>query len=177
MAYLMLKEIPRYECLLEAATAFPDLDPSAVEAFLHLLRAGDEAFRFANSWIERNGLSAGRFMILMQLLDKSTNQPVDRTPKELAEQCGIRPATVTGLIDTLSRSGLVTVAPSVEDRRRKVVRLTGKARGLLDRVLPTHFRRLAELMSPLSENDRKSLVRILNKMMRNTDALSDNPAA
>jgi len=36
MAHLMLKELPRYECLLEAAENFPELDPSAIEAVLHL---------------------------------------------------------------------------------------------------------------------------------------------
>ena len=36
MPYLLLKDLPRYECLLEAAKEFPDLDPSAAEAFLHL---------------------------------------------------------------------------------------------------------------------------------------------
>ena len=45
MPLLLLKDLPRYECLLEAAREFPALDPSATEAFLHLLRCGDEAFR------------------------------------------------------------------------------------------------------------------------------------
>ena len=40
MPLLLLKDLPRYECLLESAKDFPDLDPSAAEAYLHLLRAG-----------------------------------------------------------------------------------------------------------------------------------------
>ena len=42
MPLLMLKDLPRYDCLLEAARSFPDLDPSACEAFLNLLRAGSK---------------------------------------------------------------------------------------------------------------------------------------
>ena len=44
---LLLKDLPRYECLLDSAKEFPDLDPSAAEAYLHLLRAGDDAFGVA----------------------------------------------------------------------------------------------------------------------------------
>ena len=33
MPLLLLKDLPRYECLLEAAKEFPALDPSAVEAY------------------------------------------------------------------------------------------------------------------------------------------------
>ena len=42
MPLLMLKDLPRYECILEASQQFPDLDPTACEAYLHLLRAGDD---------------------------------------------------------------------------------------------------------------------------------------
>ena len=34
---LLLKEVPQYECLLERAKRYPELDPSAMEAFLHLV--------------------------------------------------------------------------------------------------------------------------------------------
>ena len=63
MPLLMLKDLPRYECLLEASREFPDLDPSATEVFLHLLRAGDEAFRVVESHLaqhDRVVLAAGR---------------------------------------------------------------------------------------------------------------------
>ena len=67
MRLLMLKDLPRYECLLEAAGEFPDLDPSATEAFLHLLRTGDEAFRVVESHLAGHNVSQGRFSVLMSL--------------------------------------------------------------------------------------------------------------
>ena len=39
---LLLKEVPQYECLLERSKRYPELDPSAMEAFLHLLRTSTE---------------------------------------------------------------------------------------------------------------------------------------
>jgi len=67
MPLLMLKDLPRYECLLEAAREFPDLDPSATEVFLNLLRTGDEAFRVIDEHLSQHDLSQGRFGVLMAL--------------------------------------------------------------------------------------------------------------
>jgi hypothetical protein len=65
MPMLLLRDLPRYECLLEGARRFPELDPSACEVYLHLLRAGDEAFRSCGEPLEAHGISAGRFTVLM----------------------------------------------------------------------------------------------------------------
>ena len=99
MPLLMLKDLPRYECLLGAAKTFPDLDPSACEVFLHLLRAGDEAFALAEKNFHAHGISQGRFGVLMLLFNsgKRSADPVGgecfppgpRTPAELAEAAGI----------------------------------------------------------------------------------------
>jgi len=85
-----LKDLPRYDCLLEAAREFPDLDPSATEVFLHLLRAGDEAFRVVESHLAQHEISQGRFGVLMALwgncqrADCENEKPL--TPAELAER-------------------------------------------------------------------------------------------
>jgi hypothetical protein len=55
MPLLLLKDIPQYECLLEASLEVPELDPSATEVFLNLLRAGDEAFRLVDFHLGDHG--------------------------------------------------------------------------------------------------------------------------
>src|SRR5919112_6657199 len=102
MPLLMLKDLPRYECLLEASREFPDLDPSATEVFLHLLRAGDEAFRVVESHLAQHEISQGRFGVLMALWGNCQRSGRDvLTPAELAERTGVTRATITGLVDTL----------------------------------------------------------------------------
>src|ERR1700689_1180790 len=149
MPYLLIKNLPRYECLLEAAKRFPDLDPSACEAFLHLLRAGDEVFHECEAYLAKHNLSQGRFTVLMQLLDKMENRPISRTPAELADLAGVTRATMTGLIDTLERDGLVRREPDPDDRRMMSVQLTALGEAALRKVLPKHFRLMATLMAPL----------------------------
>ena len=163
---LMLKNLPRYECLIEASKEFPDLDPSACEAFLHLLHAGDECFHAIELNLGRHNISQGRFGVLMCLMSQCRFDGADAalSPAELADRAGVTRATMTGLVDTLERDGLVTRAPDQEDRRMMVVSLTAKGRQLLHEILPEHFQRMAILMHTLSEPERKTLVRLLHKI-------------
>lgn len=164
MPLLLLKELPRYECLLEAAKEFPDLDPSACEAFLNILRAGDTAFQMGESYFASHNITPGRFAVLMLLLQKSKACPQTGTPAELAEMSGVTRATMTGLIDTLERDGLVRREPDPTDRRMMAVDLTTKGVALMHEILPGHFKRIAEAMAPLNEAERKTLVRLLAKI-------------
>lgn len=171
MPLLMLKDLPRYECLLEASQKFPDLDPSACEAFLHLLRAGDEAFRVSDEHLARHQISHGRFTVLLLLLDKAQNCAVAHTPAELAEMAGVTRATMTGLIDTLERDGLVTRKPDPIDRRMMSVALTLHGQSRLEAILPGHFQRMTALMRTLDEAERKTLVRLLTKILEQASEL------
>jgi len=185
MPHLLLKDLPRYECLLEAAREFPELDPSAAEAFLHLLRTGDEAFGVTEQNLSSHGISQGRFSVLMLLWRGSQNSGTGtagqlagpRTPAELAEAAGVTRATMTGLVDTLERDGLVKREPDPNDRRMMSVILTNKGEKFLHKLLPGHFKAIAQLMGPLSETERKTLVRLLGKVQQQAAAIRSASSA
>jgi DNA-binding MarR family transcriptional regulator len=180
MPLLMLKDLPRYECLLEASREFPDLDPSATEVFLHLLRAGDEAFRIVESHLAQHEISQGRFGVLMALwgnCQRNDGREVPLTPAELAERTGVTRATITGLVDTLERAGLVTRTPHPDDRRMMSVGLTKRGQKALEEILPQHFRRMAWLMGLLSESERKVFVGLLNKVLERAAEQPADPSA
>lgn len=183
MPHLLLKDLPRYECLLEAAKEFPDLDPSAAEAFLHLLHTSDEVFAISDRSLAGHNISHGRFGVLM-LLWRSV-QPKGamligaepciagpRTPAELADAAGVTRATMTGLIDTLERDGYVKREPDPVDRRQMSVLLTARGEKFLLEFLPGHFKAIAGIMGTLTEAERKTLVRLLIKVQQQAAALS-----
>lgn len=177
MPHLLIKDLPRYECLIEAAKRFPELDPSACEVFLHLLRTGDEAFLSIEQNLTDHNISHGRFGVLM-LLAKGCPAEVDEsaaigmTPAELADNARVTRATMTGLIDTLERDGFVRRAADTHDRRMMRICLTPKARNFLRQILPDHFRRMASVMSGLTESERKTLVKLLNKIYDRASSLN-----
>ncbi|HET7537739.1 MAG TPA: MarR family transcriptional regulator, partial [Candidatus Didemnitutus sp.] len=157
------------------------------EAYLHLLRAGDEAFNVAEKNLVSHNISHGRFGVMM-LLWKATNprgaKLLDaddcingpRTPAELADAAGVTRATMTGLIDTLERDGFVKREPDPVDRRMMSVRLTAKAEKFLQDFLPGHFKVTSSLMATLTESERKALVRLLTKIQQQAAALSSPDA-
>lgn len=166
MTRILLKELPRYECLAEAAQQFPDLDPTTCEAFLHLIRAGDDLWRSMGSHFTEHGITQGRFMIMMLLLDKKHGGcPRPRTPAELADFAQVSRATITGLLDTLERDGFVRREPDANDRRMVTVHLTKRGEDFMHELLPRHFRLISALMAGLNPSECKTLVRLLAKVI------------
>ena len=178
MPLLLLKDLPHHDCLMEAAREFPDLDPSATEAFLHLLHASDESFRVVEAHLAEHELSQGRFGVLMALWGNCQREgrAAPLSPAELAARTGVTRATMTGLVDMLTRDGLVKREPAPDDRRMLCVRLTPRAEKLLRDLLPRHFKLMAALMSSLTELERTTLVRLLGKITTTARSMSSASA-
>ena len=163
MPLLMLRDVPRYECLLKAAERYPTLNPTASEAFLHLLRTGDAVFAAEGRFLAQHHIAQGRFTVLM-LLNRGSGHP--STPAELADEAGVTRATMTGLLDTLERDGIVSRESDSEDRRTVLVRLTDTGRSLLERMLPDYFESVTRIMKPLNASQRKQLVGLLQQIQQ-----------
>ena len=174
MPLLMLKDVPRYECLLAAAEKYPSLDPDAGEAFLHLLRTGDAVFAAESDFLGQHGISQGRFTVLM-LLNRCLQEP--STPAELADAAGVTRATMTGLVDTLERDGWVPREDDPADRRTVRVRMTAEGRAFLDGILPDYFRCVSEIMLPLSTDERRQFVALLQKVQNGLASKTAEPVA
>lgn len=170
MPLLLLKDLPRYECLLEAATQFPDLDPTAVEAYLHLLRTSDSVSLVSDKVFADQSLSRGRFSVLMILSQCAEMDTDPKSPTEIADAIGVTRATMTGLIDTLERDGLVERTPDAADRRMMKLKLTPAGLALLRNFLPGYFRCISSLLRPLDHDERKTLVALLGKITQSAES-------
>ncbi|MHA3774273.1 MarR family winged helix-turn-helix transcriptional regulator [Verrucomicrobiota bacterium sgz303538] len=157
----MLKDLPRYECLLEAAEKYPSLDPSACEAFFHLLRTGDDVFSTEGRFLAQHHISQGRFTVLMLLHHCAAEKS---TPAELADEAGVTRATMTGLIDTLEKDGLVVRGADPSDRRTVRIQITPAGEALLAGILPDYFRCVSAMVKFLNASERKQLVGLLQKI-------------
>lgn len=170
---MLLRELPKYECLLECAKRYPDLDPTSCESLLTLLYVSTDISEAFERFLSSRTISRSRFTVLM-LLNRHPDQPAN--PADLAERAGVARATMTGLIDGLERDQLVLREPDPIDRRMMVVRLTDKGRSLLDSMLPDYFRRVSALMSHLSAEQRKSLVSLLGLIQLGIPGIHESQA-
>jgi len=165
-----LRDIPKYECLRALAAEIPEVDPSSVEACLVMMKVAREVMTGFENHLARHGLSDGRFTVMMILMRQPDHC---LSPSELADRAGVTRATMTGLLDGLEREGLVIREPHPSDRRTLVARLTSKGLEILKGMLPDHFRRVAALMAGLSEDERKTLVRLMIAIQQSLPAVTE----
>jgi DNA-binding MarR family transcriptional regulator len=163
MPFLMLKDLPRYECLLKAAGRFPTLNPAAFDAFLNLLRTGDDVSAAEHRFLAGHHISPGRFTVLT-LLHRSFKQSC--TPAELAGESNVTRATMTGLIDTLERDGLVSRSADPDDRRTLHIVLTSRGQKFIEKLLPEYFRCVSAITEQLDASEQRELVLLLQKIQR-----------
>ncbi|MFD2766927.1 MarR family winged helix-turn-helix transcriptional regulator [Micromonospora eburnea] len=72
---------------------------------------------------EHHGLTSAGMRVLFILAGTG-----ESTHREVAERCFVRPATLTGIVDTLERDGFVERRRDVNDRRSVQLTLTDKGR-------------------------------------------------
>ena len=171
---LLPKEVPKFECLLERSKTYPDLDPSAMEAFMHFLTTSTAIFEDLNAMHSEHNISEGRFGVMV-LLNREPGKPAN--PAELADRAQVTRATMTGLIDTLERDGFVKREHAPDDRRMMLVQLTEQGRQFLESILPVYFRRVNTLMSELTMHERKTLVGLMGKIRQSLHDLGRQPPA
>jgi DNA-binding MarR family transcriptional regulator len=88
--------------------------------------------------------------------------------KELAASNGCTPPTMTGIVDTLEKKGLVTRQPNPADRRSLLVTLTEKGRAL-EGSTPNLERIYASCCVGLSAEEFRQLGSLLEKLHQSLD--------
>jgi DNA-binding MarR family transcriptional regulator len=83
------------------------------------------------------------------------------SPTAIAERLIVTNASVTSLLDTLERRGLVERRPDPGDRRRLLVVITPEGTALVDRFLPEVVALQTAALAGLSESQRAQLLELL----------------
>jgi MarR family transcriptional regulator, negative regulator of the multidrug operon emrRAB len=157
----LLKGLPRYEVFREGLSSCLEIDPSACYTFLRLLHFGDELLSREEEFLAPWGTSPGRFHLLMVLMHCPEGAS---NPAALAEWKGVSRATITGLLDGLEKDGLIQRQADPSDRRIIRVNLTDAGRAFLEKITPTYAQWLTDIVGPLSEEERRHLVTLLEKV-------------
>ncbi|XLS29025.1 MarR family winged helix-turn-helix transcriptional regulator [Flavobacteriaceae bacterium M23B6Z8] len=77
-------------------------------------------------------------------------------------------ASITRMIELLVKEGFLIREENKEDRRRKDLKITAKGRETLDRAMPVIIKNREVAQNNISEEERKTLFQILNKIIVNT---------
>jgi MarR family 2-MHQ and catechol resistance regulon transcriptional repressor len=135
-------------------------DPLAHRALDSLLRAEASVRRRLSADLEREGLSASGFSVLV-VLTTAGGQLELRT---LRRRLQTSKANATEVVTTLEQRGMVVRSRLAHDRRAAAVAMTPLGQELVDRLFPEHTRRVQRAFAVLDEAEKRSLAEICRKL-------------
>jgi DNA-binding MarR family transcriptional regulator len=146
----------------------PDLDPGPLGVVGRLLLVAQLSEARLREGLAGFDLQPSWFDILAPL--RRAGPPFELTPGQLMDATMLSSGGMTKRIDRLVDAGLVRRRPDPDDRRGTRVRLTARGKALIDRAIATHIVNEKRLLSLLSAADRRSLDRILRRLVAGLDA-------
>ncbi|MDR2155692.1 MAG: MarR family transcriptional regulator [Burkholderiaceae bacterium] len=148
----------------------PTQDHQSLRLWLRLLVCHNLAEFYLRSRLRRQfRTTLARFDLMAQL---------DRHPQglkmgELSKLLMVTGGNVTGLVDGLTREGLITRRDDPSDRRAYFVRLTRKGQTLFDEVAGMHEQWVISLFSGLNKTQQKQLSDLLGKFREHLNKLCE----
>jgi len=145
------------------------LDFASMQAIANIYRAASAVRRRAEREVLADAqLSWGGFTILWVLWVWG-----DMETGRLADECDLSKGTLTGMLTTLERQGLVERERIEADRRRMLVSLTDTGRTTIA-ALFTRFNAFeAEMSSHMTDRQKRQLASLLRVVIANANATAD----
>ena len=135
-------------------------DPLAHRALQALLRAEASVRRTLAQELERAGVSAAGFSVLVVLTTAGGSLEL----RTLRRRLGWSKANATEVTATLEARGLVGRTRLPEDRRAVALELTGEGRALVERLFPGHADRVSQAFGALDEEEKRSFAELCRKL-------------
>ena len=112
----------------------------------------------ANRWLAPLGLNFARYRYLVSLIRE------EMTVDEIGVRMHTTRASVSEFLPSLEDDGLIERRPHPSDGRSSLIRLTAKGNRRMKSAIPLHCENIEAGMKRLSINERKQLVRLLQKI-------------
>ena len=134
------------------------------EALLNIYYTSTCIKKRAKEALRKFGLTDVQLNLMMLLFHQGGGEGL--TQAQLSEMMLVNRANITSLIDRMERDGMVR-RRSGEDRRYNIIRLTGKGKNLLAKVEPVYAKEVKRIMSAVSGNEKKQIIKMLEKVRKN----------
>lgn len=150
------------------------LDFASLDAISNIYRAAAAVRRRAEREVlADHGLSWGGFTILWVLWVWGEMETAS-----LANECGLAKGTLTGMLTTLGKQGLVERNQVASDKRRVTVALTDAGSDTIADLFPRFNRYETAMSDGLSDDEKRELARLLRIVINNaspSESTTDAP--
>ncbi len=127
---------------------------------MSLQRTRDLLFRCEDQAVAEFGITAEQYSVLMAI--EGLDEPVRAT--DIARWLGHKVNSVSMLVDRMVKAGLVERERDLPDRRAVRLFMTGKGKQAYQRAAPTVSKLIEDLLSPLSNEDKGTLISLLEAL-------------
>ena len=150
---------------------FPGMDMEMISLFARIMITLHQLPILMEGYFQKMGLTRSRFMVLIQLYRRPDE---GLSIREIRNFHKVQSATMTGIIDTLEREGQIERVSDPTDRRKVIVRITGKGRELMEAFLPKHQEYIKQMLFRLSNKDRQDLLALLKRLLMGISAVIED---
>lgn len=150
-----------WKMVREKGVRYPEFHWPSVELLLGLVFTYDILNTHIAKRLQKYGLSPSTFNVLAIL-----NQTGEKGCKQfdLSKLLLVSRAGVTGLIDGLVKRDLVERVYDENDRRVCITKLTKEGKSLIEEILPEHYKRIKQIASSISPQEKKVMNKVFLKM-------------
>jgi DNA-binding MarR family transcriptional regulator len=115
-------------------------------------------------------VTPAQFAVLTVLYYQGTQDQIS-----IASQIGFDRNTVADVIRRLEQRGMIERPVSVSDKRAKLARITNDGHEFVDAVQPAMIKAQRRLVSPLSVEEYKTLMKLMDKLLLENNEASRAP--
>jgi DNA-binding MarR family transcriptional regulator len=137
----------------------PDGNVAATEAVMNTIRTADMLFDRIGRLLRPLGVSAAGGLALGQLRDHGP-----MSPSELGERLIVTRATVTGVVDSLERRGLVRRTPNPTDRRSLLIEITDEGLLVVQQLRTLVHLHERDWMAIFSDAELRAYIDLLHRL-------------
>ena len=135
-------------------------DQPRSSAFLTLVRFYDVLRKFLAIEYRKHGSSSMRIMVMSTLFFNGGSM----SPTELSKRISRTRHSITSMVDTLERRGLVKREPNSKDRRSINITLTLEGRQLFERMEPVGYEISQRALACLNDDEIVILMTLLGRI-------------
>jgi DNA-binding MarR family transcriptional regulator len=157
---------------------FAGQDIPALDVVFALRVTAQQVDNTITEWMADTAGTPARFQILARLWASGASGVPHRAGvphREIVKALEVTRATVSGLMTSLERDGLVKSTIDRDDRRNLIATLTSKGRAIVEKAIDTNFAALRAAFAPLSADELETLTSLLRRLRQGFIAVREDP--
>lgn len=143
----------------------PDLDASHLDVIGRIVRLSVHMRGAIEPALEVQNLNWELFDLLLTIYRREADGSAGVRPTDLYEDCLLSSGGLTARLRRGEQDGYLVRRKDPDDGRSARITLTAKGRSAVEKAIGPHFKLSRSVDSALSENERKTLTRLLRKLL------------